>query len=42
MKIVVNFGTNNWVWEWWNYMKLRVLEAIKDAIKKQLEKQGIR
>jgi hypothetical protein len=39
---VVNFGTNNWVWEWWNYMKLRVLEAIKDAIKKQLEKQGIR
>ena len=24
MKISMNFGANNWVWQGWNYMKLKV------------------
>jgi hypothetical protein len=24
MKITVNFGADNWVWQGWNYMKLKV------------------
>jgi hypothetical protein len=27
--MMLNFGANNWVWQRWNCMKLRVWEAIR-------------
>jgi hypothetical protein len=33
MKMTLNFGTDDWVWQMWNCMKLRVCETIMDAIK---------
>jgi hypothetical protein len=34
MEKELNFGANNWVWQGWNYIKIKNWEAITGAIKR--------